>query len=200
MRRNHICVTGTIGSGKSYISKLFSSFGYLLFDADKVVHGLLATPDVIAAINVLSPESVKKGKIDRKALGADVFQNPHKLQKLEDLLHPLVGQERAAFTAECERRRKSCVFEIPLYFEAGLNYENVAVVVTTAPLFLLKERAMRRPGMTEEKFAQILSRQWSDAEKQKRADFVVHTGLSKGYSWQQVECIVKQLEKKNVRS
>lgn len=195
MRRHHICVTGTIGSGKSHISRLFTHFGYLLFDADDVVHQLMTRKDIIAEIKKICPHAIVEKKIDRVILGQAVFKEKEKLKKLEELLHPRVAASREAFTRHAQANRRYCVFEVPLYFEAGLHYDNIKIVVTTAPQFLLQERALKRPGMTEEKFGQVLSFQMPDSLKIKKADFVVHTGLSKGYSWVQVSNIVKTLDK-----
>lgn len=189
-------MTGTIGSGKSHISKLFSFFGYRLFDADKTVHELFHEDNVLKEISKISPASVKNGQVDRKILGDHVFADEKKLKKLEALLHPLVDERRKNFVKLCGRLGLPCVFEIPLYFEAGLHYPETVVVVTSAPSFLLVERSLRRPGMTVEKLEQVQAQQWPDVLKRKKADFVVHTGLSKGYSWVQVENIVKALEKR----
>lgn len=187
---HHICVTGIIGSGKSYITKLFGRLGYARFDADKIVHHLLERDKaVFDKIEKLCPDAILNGAISRQALSHHVFTHPLKLIALEAILHPRVAEAREQFTSFMVRQGRKCVFEIPLYFEAGLHYPSSKIIVTTAPAFLIRQRVLARPFMTVEKLNKILHRQWSDKQKRKKADFIVHTGLSKGYSWEQVSKI-----------
>jgi dephospho-CoA kinase len=135
------------------------------------------------------------GAVDRAKLGAIVFGDPKALQKLESILHPLLAKGRRRFLAEMHRRRmRIAVFDVPLLFETNAAGLYDRVVVVSSPAFLQRQRAMARPGMNAAKLAGILRRQMPDAEKRRRADFVVPTGAGKRVSLRRWKQILERLK------
>lgn len=173
-------VTGSIGMGKSTVSEMLRAMGIPVHDADAAVHRLLAAGGAgvapVAALfpDVLARDAQGRGYIDRAALGRIVFADADKKAALEGILHPMVRQDSADFRADMAGKGHALiVFDIPLLYETGGEGRVDAVLVVTAPLDVQKARVMARPGMTEERFQNILSQQMPDAEKRARADYIV---------------------------
>jgi len=190
-------VTGSIGMGKSTVSNMLKDMGIPVHDADATVHKLLAAGGAgVGPVGKLFPESVLQDAqgqdfIDRKTLGQIVFGDAAKKKALEQILHPMVQQDSAAFRAEMEQKgHKLVVFDIPLLFETGGEKRVDAVLVVTAPADVQKARVMARPGMTEERFAHVLAQQIPDAEKRARADYIVTTDISLDDTREQLKKIV----------
>ncbi len=169
-------LTGSIGMGKSVAANTFRRLGIPVHDADAAVHRL-TVPDgpAIPAIAKAFPGVVKDGVLDRKALGAKVFADKQALRRLEKILHPLVRAQERRFLATHARKRL-VVLDIPLLFETRGERRCHAVMVVSASAAIQRQRVLRRPGMTAEKLANILKNQMPDAQKRRRADFVVPTG------------------------
>ena len=171
-----IGLTGSIGMGKSTTAKLFAEAGLPVNDADAVVHDLYngeAAPLVDAAF----PGSMKDGTVDRRELARQLGLQPDDFTKLERIVHPLVRKQEAAFIArEGQRGSSMIVLDIPLLFETGAEARvDVTVVVSCDPQ-IQRQRVLARPGMTEEKFNMIMSRQTPDEKKRLKADYVIDTG------------------------
>ena len=171
-------LTGSIGMGKSTTAGLFREAGVPVHDADAAVAKLYAEGgEGIEPVSRAFPMALVGGAIDRERLSALVLGNPDSLKRLEAIVHPLVKQDRARFLAEARASgAKAAVLDVPLLFEVGALDEVDAVVVVSAPPAIQRERTLKRPGMTVEKFERILARQLPDAEKRARADFVIDTG------------------------
>jgi dephospho-CoA kinase len=191
-------LTGSIAMGKSTAAAVLRALGLPLFDADQVVHRLLepngaAAGPVAAAFADVGSDT---GGIDRALLGRRVFADRAALARLEAILHPLVRREEKRFLAQARSRRSPVVvLDIPLLFETGGERFCDYVLVVSAPKFLQRQRVLRRPGMSEDRFAAILAKQMPDAEKQRRADFVVRTGLDRKQSLHRLRAIVRLLRK-----
>ena len=171
-------LTGSIGMGKSAVAAMFRGLGVPVFDADAAVH-LLQGPGgaCIDPIERAFPGTTGPAGVDRQKLGAAVFGNPAALRQLELIVHPEVAELRRTFLAD-NAAAPLIVFDIPLLFEKTGNHGLDAVLVVSAPAAMQRERVLARPGMTPEKFEQILKLQISDAEKRTRADHVIDTGVS----------------------
>ena len=176
-----IGLTGSIGMGKSTASLLLRRLGVSVYDADDAVHRLLARGGrAVPAIARRFPGAVRDGAVDRPALGRIVFGDPAALKALEAIVHPLVFEAQRRFLqAHAMRGTRVVVLDIPLLFEAGSVSRCGTVLVVSAPAVLQRQRVLRRPGMTAEKFAGILAQQMPDAEKRRRADVVIPSGLGK---------------------
>jgi dephospho-CoA kinase len=169
-------LTGSIGMGKSTVAKMFAEEGVPVFDADAAVHRLQGPEGaLVERIEAQFPGTTGPGGVDRGALAERVLGEPEALRRLEALVHPAVARERKAFLA-ANARAAVVVLDIPLLFEAGGSAQVDRIAVVSAPPGVQRERVLARPGMTAEKFDQILARQLPDAEKRARADFVIPTG------------------------
>ncbi len=181
-------LTGSIAMGKTVIADMYRQSGVAVHDADAMVHELMGRGGhAVAAVEAAFPGSVRDGAVDRQALGKKVFGDGPALKRLENLLHPMVRERRDRFLRQAVGRGEALVvLDIPLLFETNAQEICDAVAVVTAPAFLQKIRVLGRPGMTEERLAVILARQMPDAEKRRRADFIVPTGLGRAFSLRQV--------------
>lgn len=171
-------LTGSIGMGKSTTAGLFAEAGCPVWDADAAVHRLYGPGGAaVAPVAAAFPGVEVDGAIDRPRLAAALAADPGGFARLERIVHPLVAADRAAALARAAAMGASvAVADIPLLFETGAEGQVDAVVVVTAPPEVQAERVLARPGMTPERFAALLARQTPDAEKRRRADFVVDTG------------------------
>lgn len=169
-------LTGSIGMGKSTTAAMFAQEGAPVFDSDRAVHEIYARPETVEAIGRAFPGAVRDGAIDRNALAALVLNDSGRLARLEAIIHPLVWAARDVFLRAAEARGVDfVVLDIPLLFETGREKEVDVVVVVTAAPDIQRRRVLARPSMSEEKLDAILAKQVPDAEKQKRADFVIRT-------------------------
>ena len=168
-------LTGSIGMGKSTTAKLFAEAGVPVYDADAAVHRLYEG-EAAPAIEAAFPGTTENGKVDRVRLSARVVHDSAAMKKLEEIVHPMLGASRQRFLDEAEQSGAPvAVVDVPLLFETGGEKRVDAVVVVTTSPELQRERILTRPNMTEEKLEAILLRQMPDAEKRKRAHFVVDT-------------------------
>jgi dephospho-CoA kinase len=165
--------------GKSAAARLLKRRGIPVHDSDAAVHAALSPGGAaVVAVAAAFPESRRGDGIDRQVLGRLVFGDTPALRRLEAILHPLARQATIRFLAASARRRcRIVVLDIPLLFEIGADRQVDAVLVVSAPGWLQRSRALRRPGMTPDKFASILARQVPDLVKRRRADHVVTTAL-----------------------
>jgi len=170
-----IGLTGSIGMGKSTVARMFADEGVAVFDADATVRALQGPGGrLLAAIEGAFPGTTGPEGVDRAELGARVFGRPEELKRLEAIVHPAVGEERALFLAQ-HADDAMVVFDIPLLFETGGDGHVDVTVVVSADVETQAERVLARPGMTKERLAEILARQMPDADKRARADFVIPT-------------------------
>lgn len=188
-----IGLTGSIGMGKSTIAKRFEALGVPVVDADQVVHDLYAG-EAVAPVEAAFPGVVVDGRIDRGLLSAQLLKDGSRFKELEAIVHPLVhAAQRSVMIGHGDAGAAIAVLENPLLFEMGGHARVDYTVVVSAGADIQRERVMARDGMTVEKFETILARQVPDAEKRRRADFVVDTGLSIDESYAQVDALVEAL-------
>ena len=176
-------LTGSIAMGKSRASAAFRLCGVPVFDADAVVHGLTAPGGAaVRPVAAAFPGSLNaRSGIDRQSLGRLVFGDPAALHRLEVILHPMVRAAEGQFLRRCCRAgQQLAVLDIPLLLETGGEARVDRVVVVSAPPLLQRQRALRRPGMTDTKLAQIRAKQVPDATKRRRADYVIASGQDQG--------------------
>jgi len=187
-------LTGSIGMGKSTTAKLFAEAGVPVYDADAAVHEIYGG-EAAPAIEAAFPGTTVDGKVDRNRLSAKVVHDPAAIKQLEQIVHPMLRASRQQFLEEAERSGAGvAVVDVPLLFEAGGERHVDAVVVTTSPE-LQRERILARDNMTGVKLDAILARQLSDAEKRKRADFVVDTSNGLDPVRTQIRDILREVAK-----
>jgi dephospho-CoA kinase len=168
-------LTGSIGMGKSVTAKLFAEAGVPVYDADATVHSLYEG-EAVPAIEAAFPGTTANGKVDRNKLSARVVHDPAAMKQLEGIVHPMLGASRLKFLRDAEQSGAPvAVVDVPLLYETGGEKRVDAVVVVTTTPEIQRQRILARDNMTSEKLDAILARQLPDAEKRKRADFVVDT-------------------------
>jgi dephospho-CoA kinase len=185
-----IALTGSIGMGKSTVAEMFERAGIPVFDADAEVRALQGPGGaLVERIGERFPGTVEGGVLDRDRLRHLVLEDPERLRELEAIVHPAVREAREAFIAR-HRSAPALLFEIPLLFETGGAEQFDKVIVVSAPPQVQRSRVLARPGMSEERLRAILERQLPDAEKRRRADFVIDTGTDLSTTERQVREII----------
>jgi dephospho-CoA kinase len=173
-----VALTGSIGMGKTTTSAMFADLGVPIWDADAAVHRIYAKDGTaIGPVGTAFPDALTQdGTIDRAILSSRVLGKPEALKQLESLVHPLVGQDRAAFLHKAlEARAKLVIVDVPLLFETGGDaYVDATIVVSCDP-DTQRARVLLRPDMNLGKFEAILARQMPDADKRAKADFMITT-------------------------
>jgi dephospho-CoA kinase len=168
-------LTGSIGMGKSTTARFFAEAGVPVHDADATVHRLYEGA-AVPAIEAAFPGSTAGGKVDRARLAERVLADPAARRRLESIVHPLVREAEREFLAAAERSGAAlAVLDIPLLFETGGDERVDAVLTVTAPPEVQRARLLQRPGMTQDKLQALVAAQLPDAEKRRRADFVIDT-------------------------
>ncbi len=185
-------LTGSIGMGKSTTTAMFADLGAVVWNADDTVHALYAEGGAaVGPVGEVFPGVVIDGAVDRTRLAEALGRDQTAFRRLEAIVHPLVARGRMADLAQAEAAgTRLAVLDIPLLFETGGDAAVDGVVVVTAPAAVQAHRVLARPGITRARFDAILARQMPDAEKRRRADFVVETGRGLEVARDQVAEIV----------
>jgi dephospho-CoA kinase len=195
-----LCLTGSLGMGKSRTASFFAEAGVPVHDSDAVVHALYEA-EAVPLIERAFPGATAAGQVDRAKLAAMVIGDAAAMAKLEAIVHPLVAAVRDRFLADAQAcGAPVVVLDVPLLFETGGERGCDAVVVISAPVQLQRQRAFERPGMTEEKFAALVAKQMPDAEKRRRADFIVDSSQSFEHARAQVRDILQAVAKMRGRA
>ena len=184
-----LALTGSIGMGKSTVAQMFVDAGVPLFDADAEVRRLQSGGPLVEKIGARWPDAIVNGAVDRDRLGARVLADRDELAALEVMVHPAVQDARTDFLL-AHRGAAALLFDIPLLFETGGDKAFDKVIVVSAPATVQRERVLGRPGMTIAKYDGIMARQMDDAEKRRRADFVIDTGRSLAETRAEVNAIL----------
>lgn len=191
-----IGLTGSIGMGKTTTAKLFADEGLPVCDSDAVVHDLYRS-EAVSPIAVAFPQAVQEGRVNRDILSHILRENPAQFSVLESIVHPLVRSKQDAFVAEHKQNGEAvALLDIPLLFETKAESRVDVVVVASCSPKIQRERVLSRPGMTEEKFAMILSRQMPDVDKRRKADFIIDTGRGIEDARTQVRSVLRALSQR----
>lgn len=188
-------LTGSIGMGKTTTARLFAEEGVPVHDADAAVHRLYEG-EAVPLIEKAFPGTTRAGRVDREKLAREVIGDADALKRLEAIVHPLVREEERRFLAAAKADgAKVVVLDIPLLYETGGKERVDAVVVVTAPAEVQRARVLERPGMTVEKLDSLIAKQMPDAEKRRRADFLVDSGQGIDHARGQVRQILRRIAK-----
>jgi len=194
-------LTGSIGMGKSTVAKMFADEDIAVYDADVGVHRIYAKGGpAVRPVEQAFPGVTVGGAIDRARLSAKVVGDSDAMARLERIVHPRLSADRRAFLDRAAAKRAALVvLDIPLLYETGGEDKVDLVAVVSAPAAAQRERVLRRPGMTAEKFEAILARQTPDAEKRRRADFVIDTSGTLADTRAQVRDVIKKATARDAR-
>ena len=188
-----IGLTGSIAMGKTSAAKRFIANGIPVFDADAHVHELYEG-EAVAAIEAAFPGVTKEGKVNRARLGEMLGKDTTALARLEAIVHPMVRARREAFLRENARvGAEMVVLEIPLLFETGSERQVDVTIVVTAPEEVQRARLMAREGMSQARAEMLLANQMPDADKRKRADYVVDTNRELEETGAEIDNIIDSL-------
>jgi dephospho-CoA kinase len=186
-------LTGSIGMGKSTTSAMFREAGVPVYDADAAVHRLYAGP-AVTPIGSVFPDAIVGARVDRAVLSQIILADSTALPKLEAIVHPLVATSRRAFLNQCiARAAPGCVLDVPLLFETGGDKSVDVIVVVSAAADVQKQRVLARADMSAEKFSAINAKQLPDAEKRRRAHYIVDTGRGIASARRQVAALLVSL-------
>jgi dephospho-CoA kinase len=192
-------LTGSIGMGKSTVAAMFVDAGVPVFDADAAVHRLQGPGGaIVAAIEARFPGTTSGSGVNRTALAELVLDDGFAMTALEAIVHPAVAEQRAVFLTE-HADAPLVVLDVPLLFETGGDDKVDKVAVVSAAPAVQRTRVLARPGMTESKFDAILARQFPDAEKRARADFVISTDVPLAETRTAVARLIACLSMREVR-
>jgi len=188
-------LTGGIGMGKSTAAAAFRRARIPVFDADAEVHRMQARGGrAIRAIGAVFPGTVRDGEVDRAALRQAVLGEPEALAQLEGILHPMVREQERAFVARARRRgARAVVLDIPLLLETGGERRVDRIVVVSAPRDVQMHRIRARRRMSNADIEAVIARQMPDAEKRRRADVVIPTGLSRHASLKALHRLITEV-------
>lgn len=189
-------VTGSIGMGKSTVCALFQQYGFPVFDADRVVHQLQGPHGKgLKRIEQVFPGAVKNNALDRNYLRRLIVEDRHNLKKIEQIILPLVAQERDKFIRLAQARRlKWCILDVPLLFEKKINLLCTKTLVVTAPVDIQRVRILKRNTITWEQARAFIDAQLPSKTKCKMADIVIQTGLSKAHTFVQIKKIIRLMQ------
>ena len=190
-----LALTGSIGMGKSATAAMFAARGLPVYDADAAVHAAYGPGGEAAAPLEWHFPGVMRadGSVDRAVLRGKVLDRPEAMQRLESIVHPIVGGMQKTFLEKAKGSGADIVvLDVPLLFETGGEARADAILVVTAPAPVQRARVLAR-GMTAGEFEAILARQTPDSEKRRRADFVINTGLGFAYAEAQVDAVIAAL-------
>lgn len=185
-------LTGSIGMGKSTTSAFFAEEGVPVWDADATVRKLYEKDG--AATELVAqhfPDVIENGAVSRARLRSLIAKDATVLDRLQDMVHPLVAADRLSFIKAS--KAPIVLLDIPLLFETGADQICDGVLVVSAPLSVQRQRVLDRGEMTEAEFDMILSRQMPDAEKRSRATWVVET-LTLDGAHQSVKNIIAEIK------
>ena len=189
-----IGLTGTFGSGKSSVLKIFRKEGSFTISADQIVHSLLRRKTVKGMVRtIFGPAVLKKGQVNRPALAKIVFTDKEKRRKLEKLLHPKVKEKILDIARNFSRQKKLVVIEVPLLFESGFRELFDYIVCVSAKPEVIRTR-MQKKGITTAEVEKRSSCQWGISEKEKRSDAIIENNESRAKTEQQVKALMYKLK------
>ena len=193
-----VALTGGIGTGKSFVARIFESMGARIIDADLLARQVVepGTP-ALAEIEQLFGRQVllADGSLKREALATIIFADRDKRRQLEDILHPRI---RTAFSTVLNHQTTAplTLYVVPLYFESRRPFPEISsVIVVTAPEEICISRVMQRDKLTREQALQRVHSQLPLAEKEARANWVIHNDSTREALIPQVEKLYGELTK-----
>jgi dephospho-CoA kinase len=191
-------LTGSIGMGKSTVSKYVQQHSIPVWDADYCLNEeVYKSRSVLEQVEFALPGSVKDGMLDKTEVFRHIQSDPYVLEDLEDITFPYIQDRLFNFLAEWSLE-PIVVLDVPLLFEGEFDQHTDLNIVVSCPAEMQRERVLRRPNMTEDKLNFILSRQWTDEEKRESADYIVDTSGTIADTEKQVEWTLNYIKERYI--
>ena len=170
-----IGITGTSGSGKGYVSDIIRGYGFTVIDADKVTHDLYGGGECVLKISELFGDVTDgKGAIDRKKLGAIVFNDREKLLLLQDTVYGYITSEIfSAIEKEKKKGASAAFIDAPQLFESGIDKDCDSVIAVVADEDVRLSRIIKRDGISEESARMRMKNQKCTDFFIENSDFVI---------------------------
>lgn len=191
-------LTGGIGSGKSTVSKIFSSMGIKVFDADLIAKDVLETEQVKEEIKEkLGKEFIefKDNTIDKELLKKEVFNNPKKLKILNKIVHPKVLDVYKKTYIKFKDKKELVIFDVPLLFEVNLEKYCDKVMVVDIDLKIQIERIRNRDNIDIDLINKIIATQMSREERNMKADILIKNNGTLEELKEKIEQTIKDIER-----
>lgn len=169
-------LTGSTGSGKTTASRMLQQMVIPVFDADAGVHRLMKENEDMKALFFRHfPDSILNNEVNRSVLSQKIAAGILDVRQLEKMIYPYLEEEVKFFFIR-HMYEPIAVLDVPLLYESGWDKFCDEVILMTASQDVLRQRVFERPGMTEEKYKALISRQMADEIKKGKADYVIDSG------------------------
>lgn len=188
-----IGLTGGIGAGKSYIASLFVQKGIPVYDSDSEAKKLMHQPEVMQQLQqIFGNEVIENNSVNRKKLASIVFNQPEKLKKLNQLIHPLVKQHFEDWKSK--QTTPLVLKESAILLESGAYTSCDFIITVEAPEALRIQRVVQRDGVNPEDVLVRIQNQWTSEQRIAQSDFMIHNTETQNVQ-EQVNQIFEQLLK-----
>ena len=169
-----VAITGNMGSGKTTVCEKFQKLGAAVFNADMQAKGLYTEAMVREAIIKQFGSCMYNadGQLNKEQLAQRIFSDPHALQWIEHLIHPLVRQKYLEWHAQ--QPLPYTLYEAAILFEKGMEQQFDKLIYVFAPAWLRVERLKKRDNATEEQLFARMQHQWDDAIKMQRSHYIIY--------------------------
>lgn len=188
-----IGLTGGIGSGKTTVAKQFETLGIPVYIADIEARKIMDLPETIQLVKEEFGNSIfDEEALNREKLAKIVFENPEKLQKLNNIIHPLVKEHFQGWV----HKRKDSIFvikETAILFESGSYIDCDKIITVTAPLALRIKRVLERDDSDYESVMKRVESQWTDEMRIEKSDYVIEN-IEFENTMNQVNTLYKELK------
>ena len=183
-----ICVVGSIGSGKTYISKLLAGTMFPIFNADEEVNNVYKQKSIFLKLKKILPKYISSFPINKQELIQAISSNQGCLKKIIKIVHPEVRKKMKLFLQK-NKNKKAVLLDIPLLLENKLNEPEDVIICIEAQQKMLDKKLQQRPGYNKKMVSMLRKIQLPIEEKKSRADFV----LVNNYNKKTMQLRVKEL-------
>jgi len=183
-----ICVVGSIGSGKTYISKLLAGTMFPIFNADEEVNNFYKQKSIFLKLKKILPKYISSFPINKQELIQAISSNQSCLKKIIKIVHPEVRKKMKLFLQK-NKNKKAVILDIPLLLENKLNEPEDVIICIEAQQKMLDKKLQQRPGYNKKIVSMLRKIQLPIEEKKVRADFV----LVNNYNKKTMQLRVKEL-------
>lgn len=189
-----VCITGGMGSGKTYVAKVFEALGYPVYYSDDKAKQMYFLPEIKKQVlELLGADAyINENEINKKFIASKIFSNKNLLSKVNTIIHTAIKQDFEKFI-QLNKDKKIVFKESALIFEAGLQNSCDKIILITAPLELKIKRIQQRNSISKEEILNRLQHQSDDDQKKLNSHFII-VNDEKQPMIPQIVTILKQLK------